>query len=169
MGVFILEELLNVVQDSGIGESLQAEADKAVNNNGVAELGNGKVPVALHKLPLEVTTNGVESQVATEDVHVSSGDGVLGRRGVEVEGDEVVLDDVGIVDGGEGGESNELAVDGLGGEPLIFEDLDVASSVVVETGTPDGTTQRGGNGIGLRVLNPGVESLESLSLDPVYC
>lgn len=169
MGVLVLEELLNIVQDSGVGKGLQAEADKAVNNNGVAELGNGEVPVALHKLPLEVATNGVESQVATEDVHVSSGDGVLGRRGVEVEGYEVVLDDVGVVDGGEGSEGNELAVDGLGGEPLILEDFDVASSVVVETGTPDGTTQRRGNGIGLGILDPSVESLEGFSFDPIYC
>lgn len=169
MGVLVLEELLNIVQDSGVGKGLQAEADEAVNNNGVAELGNGKVPVVLHKLPLEVTTNSVESQVATEDVHVSSGNGVLGRRCVEVEGDEVVPDDVGVVDSGEGGEGNELAINSLGGEPLILEDFDVASSVVVETGTPDGTTQRGGNDVGLGVLNPGVESLEGFSLDPVYC
>lgn len=93
----------------------------------------------------------------------------MGRRGVEVEGDEVVLDDIGVVDGGEGGESNELAVNGVGGEPLILEDFDVASGVVVETGTPDGTTQGGRDGVGLGILNPGVESLEGFSLDPVYC
>lgn len=109
------------------------------------------------------------SQVATKDVHVGSGDGVLRGRGVEIEGDEAVLDNVGVVDGGESGEGNELAVNGLGGEPLVLEDFDVASSVVVETGTPDGTTQRGRDDIGLGVLNPGVESPEGFSLDPVYC
>lgn len=165
--VLVLEELLNIVNDCNVSKRPQALANEAVDNNGVSELGDDKVPVVLHKLPLDGTTSSVSGQVTTKHVHIGRRDGVLGRRRVEVEGDEVVLDKIGIFHSGKAIESNELAVDGLGAEPLLLEDFDVASGVVDETSAPDDDSQRRVDGIGLGVFNPSVESLDTFRLDPV--
>lgn len=167
MRVLVLEELLNLVEDRSVSKGLQAEANEAVDNNGVSELGDDKVPVVLHKLPLDGTAARVSGQVATKHVHIGSRDGVLGRRRVEVEGDEVILDKIGIFHSSKGSEGNELAVDSLGIEPLLLEDFDVASGIVGKTSAPDDASERRVDGVGLGVFNPGVESLDTFRLDPV--
>lgn len=167
MRVLVLEKLLNLVEDRNVGKGLQAETNEAVNNDGVSELGDSKVPVVLHKLPLDGTASRVSSQVTTKHVHIGSRDRVLGRRRVKVEGDEVVLDKIGIFHSGKASEGNELAVDSLGVEPLLLEDFDVASGVVDKTGAPDDASQGRVDGVGLGIFNPGVESLDAFRLDPV--
>lgn len=165
--VLVLEELLNFVNDGNVSKGFQAEANETVDNNGVSELGGYKIPVVLHKLPLDGTASRVSGQVATKHVHIGRRDSVLGRRRVEVEGDEVVLDQIGIFHSGKAAENNELAVDGLCAEPLLLEDFDVASGIVGETSAPDDASQRRVDGIGLGVFNPSVESLDTFRLDPV--
>lgn len=165
--VLVFKELLNLVKNGNVSKRFQTQANETVDDNGVSELGGDKIPVVLHKVPLDGTASRVSGQVATEHVHVGRGDGVLGRRRVKVEGDEVVLDEIGIFHSGKAAEDNELAVDGLCVEPLLLEDFDVASGVVSKTGAPDDASQRRVDGVGLGVLNPSVESLDTFRFDPV--
>jgi hypothetical protein len=90
----------------------------------------------------------------------------VGRGGVEVEGEKVVLDEFGILAQTQNAEADELAVDRLGVEPLLLEDLDSTSGVLLQSGAVDRATDRCVDGICLRVLDPGIEALVSLLNSP---
>jgi hypothetical protein len=102
-------------------------------------------------------------------VHVGAGNGVGRRGGVEVEGDDGRLEQLRVLDEAEDAEAEELAIDGLGLEPLLFEDLDGARSILLDAGAPDGDAERGVDGVGLGVLSPGIKALECLLGDPAPC
>ena len=71
LGVLVGHELLNVIDKGGVGEAAQADVDVAVDDDGVAELGDDGVPVLLHEVPLERTTDNVGRDGGAENVHVS--------------------------------------------------------------------------------------------------
>lgn len=99
-------------------------------------------------------------------MHVGAGDGV-GRGGlVEDEGDDVVLDQVRVLDGAEDAETEELSVDGLGVEPLLLQDLGRTSRVLVDSGAPDGDSERGVDGVGLGILDPSIKALKRFLDNP---
>ncbi|KAI6764699.1 hypothetical protein HG531_012586 [Fusarium graminearum] len=161
-GVLVGHELLNVLNSGNIGEAAQTEVHVSVDNDGVTELSDDSIPVVLHELPLNGSANNVVSNGATQNVHVSSRDSVRRGRLVEVEGNDILLEDLGILDRAKNAKGEELAVDGLGVEPLLLEDLNSASGLLDHGSAPDSNTKRGRNRVSLRVLNPGVEALQSL-------
>lgn len=165
-GILVLEEGIDLVDSSGVSEAAQAGVDEAVDNDGVANLGDDGIPVRLDVLPLQRSADVVVRQRAGEDVHVSAGDGVGGRGGVEVEGDDGGLEELGVLDETENAEAEKLAVNGLGVEPLVLEDLDDTSGVLVDGRSPDRHTKRGVDGVRLWVLGPGVEALVGLLRNP---
>jgi hypothetical protein len=95
-------------------------------------------------------------------VHVGAGHGVGRRGGVEVEGDDRRLEEPGVLDVTKNAEAQQLAINGLGVEPLVLENINNAGRVLVDGRSPDRDTQRGVDGVGLWVLSPGVEALVRL-------
>jgi hypothetical protein len=89
-GILVGHELLNVIDNSHVGEAAKTEVHVSVDNDRVTKLGNDGIPVVLHELPLDRTTDDVVGNRATQDVHVSSRDSVRWRRLVEVEGNDLL-------------------------------------------------------------------------------
>lgn len=150
------------------GEVAEGLADETINHDGVVHLAHNSVPVGLHVVPLLVATERVARQRVGEDVHVGNVDGVAARSDIEQEADDLVLEDLGVLDGTESGENDELAVDGAAAVPLLLENIDVLGGVgsVGETGAVGRAAERGMEGIGIGVLSPGVEALASLGDNP---
>lgn len=150
------------------GEVAEGQADETVNHDRIVHLANDSVPVGLHVLPLLVATDRVGRQRVGEDVHVGNVDGVAARSDIELEGDDLVLDDLGVLYGTEGGEDDKLAIDGAAAVPLLLENVDVFGGVggVGETGAVGRATERWVDGVGVGVLSPGVKALASLGGNP---
>lgn len=157
--VLVGHELLNVLDSSHVSEAAETEVHVSVNNNGVTELGDNGIPVVLHELPLNRAANDVVSNRATQNVHISSRDSIGRGRLVEVERNDLLSEEFGILDGTKDAEGEELAVDGFGVSPLLLENLNSASGLLDDGSAPDSNTERSGNGVSLGVLNPGVETL----------
>ncbi|GJC83687.1 hypothetical protein ColLi_06525 [Colletotrichum liriopes] len=168
--VLVGEEGLDVVDGGEVGELAERDLDEAVDDDGVAELGDAGVPVGLDVVPLQLSGGRVAGEGGAEGVHVGGGDRVRGGGGrglVEEEGEEGVLDGFGVADKSEVGEADLLAVDGRGREPLLLEGLDGAGGVVLDGDAEDGGAEGRVQGVGLGGLDPGVEALGGLLRDAV--
>ena len=161
-GVLVGHELLDVLDSSDISETAETEVHVSVNDNGVTELGDNGIPVVLHELPLNRAADDVVSNRATQNVHVSSRDSVGRRRLVEVERNDLLSEEFSILDGTKDAEGEELAVNRLGVGPLLLENLNSACGFLDDGSAPDSNTEGSGDGVSLRVLNPGVEALQGL-------
>lgn len=166
LGADLGEEVLDLLERLEIRKLGQADLDHAVDKNGVAaELAVELVPVVADVGPEKRASDAVTGQVARENVHVGAGNrvsGVGGRRSVEEEGEEDVLDEGLVGDLAESLEANLLAVDGGGGEPLVLDSSNGVGGVPLNGSTVDGETEIRRNGSTGRVGAPGVPALESL-------
>ena len=169
LGADLAEEVFNLFKCLEIRELGQADLDHAVNKNGVAaELAVELVPVVAEVSPEQRTSDAVAGQVAGENVHVGAGNGVpgvSGRRGVEEEGEEDILDEGLIGDLAKSLEADLLAVDGGSSEPLVLDGGNGVGGIPLDGSAVDGETEIRGDGSTGGVGAPGVPALESLIND----
>jgi hypothetical protein len=101
-------------------------------------------------------------------MHVSRRNGVRRRGLVEVEGNDVLGKQLGILGSTKNAERKKLAVDRFSVEPLLLENFDSAGRLLDDGGAPDSNTERSRDGVSLGVLNPSVETLQGLLSDTIY-